>query len=193
MSKLFYYDLETTGVDYKNNAIHQLSAYIEIDGIVLETLNLHIKPFDGAKIDTTALKVGNVKTSDLERYVAQEEQFKYFKKVLLEYVDKFNKRDKFHLVGYNNRYFDDRFLRAWFERNGDQYFGSWFWADSLDVMVLASQYLISQRPTMVNFKLSTVAKTLHIDVDESKLHDGLYDVELTRQIYNVITGQNLLL
>ena len=32
MSKLFYFDVETTGLDAKKHGIHQLSGAIEIDG-----------------------------------------------------------------------------------------------------------------------------------------------------------------
>ena len=45
---------------------------------------------------------------------------------------------------------------------------------------------------MKNFKLGTVAETLGVKVDESKLHDGLYDVELTKAIYDKITGFDLM-
>jgi len=192
MSKRLFFDLETTGVVWSRNAIHQLAALIEIDGEVVEKINWNMAPFEGAKIEEAALKVGGVTLKQVEAYPDQLEQFKAFKLTLTKYVDKFDKKDKFHLVGYNNCYFDDRFLRAWFERNGDEYFGSWFWADSLDVMVLASQHLYYQRPKMINFKLGTVAQTLGIQVLESKLHDGLYDVELTRAVYNKITNADLL-
>jgi DNA polymerase III subunit epsilon len=36
---------------------------------------------------------------------------------------------------------------------------------------------------MKDFKLSTIAEKLGITVDPSKLHDALYDVELTRESY----------
>src|SRR5690606_11562747 len=107
--------------------------------------------------------------------------------ILGRYVDKFRKQDKLHLVGYNNRGFDDPFLRAWFVQNGDNYFGSWFWSDSIDVLVLASEYLRASRHTMENFKLMTVAKELGIEFDESKLHDALYDVKITRALYNRVS------
>jgi DNA polymerase III subunit epsilon len=79
--------------------------------------------------------------------------------------------------------FDDQFLRGLFEQNGDKYFGSIFWSDSSDVMVLASECLKLVRHKMENFQLKTVAKTLGIEVVESELHDALYDVELTIKIY----------
>ena len=59
-------------------------------------------------------------------------------------------------------------------------------------MVLATLRLLGVRPTMENFKLMTVAKTVGIQIDESKLHDAMYDIYLTREIYNrIITEWNL--
>lgn len=96
-----------------------------------------------------------------------------------ESVDKFKRNDKFYLAGYNNAPFDNQFLRAWFVQNNDKFFGSWFWSNSIDVMVMATQYLIDKRPEMENFKLSTVAKYCGIDVEADSLHDALYDITLT--------------
>ena len=107
--------------------------------------------------------------------------------MLGKYVDKFNKKDKFHLVGYNNASFDNQFFRAFFTQNNDVYFGSWFWADSLDVMVLAANHLRKERARLVDFKLKTVAAHLGIEVDESRLHDAEYDIDLTYQIFKIVT------
>jgi DNA polymerase-3 subunit epsilon len=40
---------------------------------------------------------------------------------------------------------------------------------------------------MPSFKLSRVAKTLGIEVDEDRLHDADYDVYLTREIYKTVS------
>lgn len=106
--------------------------------------------------------------------------------MLAKYVDKFNKKDKFFLVGYNNASFDNQFLRGFFLQNGDNYFGSWFWSNSIDVMVLASNKLVERRAEMENFKLSTVAKFLGIQVSEDNLHDAFYDIYLTKAIFDIV-------
>ena len=115
--------------------------------------------------------------------------YNQFVGILSKYVDKFNKKDKFFLVGYNNASFDNQFLRAWFIQNGDKYFGSWFWANCMDVMVLATPYLADRRAEMENFKQGTVAKALGIAVDDSKLHDALYDIEICKAIYDKVCGR----
>ena len=56
-------------------------------------------------------------------------------------------------------------------------------------MVLASQYLIGQRrKDMPSFKLHRVADELGLFVDKERLHDSMYDVYLTREIYRIVTG-----
>lgn len=112
--------------------------------------------------------------------------YNQFVDMLSKYADRYNKKDKFFLVGYNNASFDNQFLRAWFIQNGDKFFGSWFWANSIDVMVMATPYLADQRADMENFKQGTVAKTLGIAIDDSKLHDALYDIEVCKAIYDKV-------
>ena len=109
-----------------------------------------------------------------------------FVEMISKYVDKFNKADKFYLVGYNNASFDNQFLRAWFVQNGDQYFGSWFWSVPIDVFVLAGQKLLTERPKMKDFKLATVCRQMGIEVDDDLLHDALYDIILTRALYGKV-------
>lgn len=88
--------------------------------------------------------------------------------------------------GYKLAGFDNQFLRGFFLQNGDNYFGSWFWSNSIDVMVLASAYLADRRAEMENFKLSTVAKFLGVSVSDDSLHNALYDIELTRAVYDIV-------
>ena len=54
-------------------------------------------------------------------------------------------------------------------------------------MVLATPYLAAQRSEMENFKQGTVAKALGIQIDDSKLHDALYDIQVCKAIYNIVS------
>lgn len=192
MKKLFY-DLETTGLSSDQNAIHQIAGIVEIDGEVVQEFNLKCKPFAGAVIEPRALMLCNVTLEQINSYQPMPHAYNELISILESYVDRYDRRDKFHAVGYNNRAFDDIFLRSFFERNGDQYFGSWFWPDSQDVIVLASWYLEHKRAELDNFKLGTVAQALGIRVIENELHDALYDVRTTKKIYDIIKGLKMML
>ena len=182
--KLLYFDVETTGLSAAKCAIHQLSGIIEIDGEIKEKFNINIAPFIGAMISEDALKVSNVTKEQIEAYehsyILAHAQFK---NMILKYVDKYDKKDKMFLVGYNSAAFDNHFLRALFLRNSDKYFGSLFWANPIDVYVLASHKVMSERHILSSFKLLDACKAFGISVDESKLHDAIYDVELTRELF----------
>lgn len=190
--KLFFFDLETTGVMHWRNGIHQISGCIEIDGKVKETFDFKVCPNEKCTIEEEALKVSGLTKEVVLSYPHMKEVYSAIIAMLSKYVDKFDKKDKFFLVGYNNASFDNQFIRAFFVQNFDNYFGSWFWSNSIDVMVLAAEYLKDRRHEMADFKLKTVASFLGIEVDESKLHDAIYDINLTREIYYIVTRSQTL-
>ena len=177
MIKRVFIDVETTGTDPKIHAIHQVSGCIEIDGVIKEYFDYNVRPFDGAVIDPMALEVGNVTFEQVMQYkYSDEEAYCMLYRIFKKYVNPFNKKDKFSFVGYN-AHFDKQFMYELWTRNADSYFFSMVWSNHLDVMVLASEALEEIRPTMVDFKLMTVARELGIEIDESKLHNSLYRSE----------------
>lgn len=181
--KLFFFDLETTGLDHKTNGIHQLSGSIDVNGVECLKFNIKMAPPSDLIVEDAALKIAGVTKDDIMKYPSYEEAYKTLIRMLYKFVDKYNNGDKFFLVGYNNAAFDNQFLRSFFAKNNDKYFGSWFWSNSFDVMVLASYLLKDRRSTMRDFKLKTVAAALGIEVDESKLHDAEYDIDLTKKMF----------
>lgn len=187
--KLLFYDLETTGLDKDKHGVYQMSGRIVVDGSIVETFDFKVAPHNGAEYDDEALNVGHVSREEISNYPPMEEVFPQFIDMLNKYVNKYNKKDKFFLVGYNNRHFDDQFLRSFFERNGSKYFGSYFWSNSFDCLVLATPFLASKRYLMVDFKQATVAKELGVKVDDVKLHDASYDIELCAKIYDKVCGK----
>lgn len=186
MLKQLFFDLETTGTDSFKHGIHQLAGAILIDGKTIETFDIKVQPNAGAVLDEEALAVSGITIDTLRTYLPILEGYNQFTTMLGKHVNKFDKTDKFFLCGYNNASFDNQFLRRWFDHCNDKYFGSWFHSNCLDVLVLASEHLKNVRHTMPNFQLKTVAKQMGIDVDESKLHDAMYDIHLTVSIYDLI-------
>lgn len=186
--KIFAFDVETTGVDCRKHSIHQISWWLFVDGKIVDKQSLNVRPHPKAVIEDEALAIAGVTREQIEAYaMGQEDLYATLMVVLNKYCDKFNKQDKIFLAGYNNASFDNDFLRKLFEINADNYFGSWFWSNSLDAMVLATPYLAFDRPTMPDFKLMTVAKYCGIAVDEQRLHDAEYDIYLTVEILKTVT------
>jgi len=191
MPKLIFYNVETTGVNHMKHSIVELSGLVEIDGKIVESFDYKIKPHEKARIEPEALTANKLKLEDIMLYPHMSEAFRAFKNMLEKYVDKYNKQDKFHLVGYNNRYFDDNFLRMFFKLSENSFYGAYFWADTIDVLPLASHVLMHIRHTMPSFKLHRVAKTLNISVEDAELHSALYDTHLTRKVYYSLFPKNL--
>jgi DNA polymerase-3 subunit epsilon len=186
-----FYDLETTGTNSKKHSIHHISGLIEVDGEVDLVFDYKVRPHQKAVIEQEAMTICGVTAVEISKYPTMKSVHKKIQVMLSTYVDRFDNTDKIFLVGFNNRSFDDDFFRKFFELNDDPYFNAWFWSDSHDVMVLASVYLQERRYRMPAFKLKSVAKELGLIVDESKLHEADYDIELTREIYRIVTGLEL--
>jgi DNA polymerase-3 subunit epsilon len=182
-TKLFFFDIETTGLNFWRNGIHQISGAIMISGKIEERFNFKVRPNPKALIEDAALKVAGVTREEIAEYPEMKTVHKELSDIMGKYVDKFDKKDKFFTVGYNNASFDNQFFRAFFKQCDDKYFGSWFWSAPIDVMVMAAHFLMKRRPDMENFQLATVAKELGVEVDETKLHDAEYDIDITVQSY----------
>jgi DNA polymerase-3 subunit epsilon len=184
--KLFFFDLETTGVKYWRNSIHHISGDIVINDELKQSFNYRVQPYHKADIEDAALEVSGTKREDLKEFARFEDVYSDIVAMLGQYVNKFDKKDKFHLVGYNIKGFDTEFVRAFFLQNNDQFFGSWFWSVPIDVIVLAQTMLMPVRHTMKDFKLHSVASKLGITVNDKRLHDAAYDNHLTREIYKKV-------
>lgn len=184
--KLLYIDLETTGLNSTENAIIELAGILEINNKVQESFSIYMRPDSDQIIDQAALDAINIGRETIDNYPSQLDGYKRFLTILEKYINVFNKNDKLFLIGYNIHAFDIPFLRTFFLRNKNKYFGSYFHHPSIDVMLLVSYFSMSQRENLPNFKLATIAKSLGISVDEERLHMALYDVAVTRDIFKLI-------
>jgi len=185
MIKKLFLDLETSGLDPQLNAILEIGCVIEYRNIYKE-LTFNCQPFPNDLVDSEALEVNKITEEKISSFSTPRQVYNDLTAELSMHVDKYNPKDKFVLLGYNVG-FDAQFLRSFWQKNQDKYFSSWFWYPPLDVMALAMYILKDKvRPLMENFKLMTVAKEIGLSVDLEQAHGALYDVKLTREIYNAI-------
>lgn len=182
--KLLFLDTETTGLDEIVHGLIQVAGIIDVNEKVADTFNMTVRPFPNDKHSDDALKMHNLTEDSLKEFNAPDLVYKQLLNLFTVYIDKFNRDDKFILVGYNAN-FDDRFLRKFFYKNGDKYYGSFISYPPLDIANIALYHLLqnNERSSMPDFKLGTVAKRFGVEVDESKQHDALYDIEITRELF----------
>lgn len=185
--KQIFLDVETAGLDKTKHTIIQLSGLIEIDGEVVEEFDWKIKPFPGTFVSKPSLQINNISFEDLKTFPPPEEIYQKFVTLLSKYADKYCREDKFFLIGYNSK-FDEEFLRNFFERNGDEYFSSWFWWPSIDVAQIAALLLKEERHKFQNFKLETLARHFGI-FPEGEFHNSLSDSKVTRSLYKILLGE----
>jgi DNA polymerase III subunit epsilon len=136
-----------------------------------------------------ALEINKMTSKKLSSLPDPDETYRKFVELLDKYVDRFDKKDKFIAIGYGSE-FDEEVIRHWFEKNDDEFFGSWFWHPWLCMMNASAIYLQNERKELKNFKLITVSDYLGIKVCEDNFHNALYDAKISREIYNKICRKN---
>ena len=180
--KVCYLDLETTGLNAWKNGIHQIAMIIEIDGEVKAEHDFRVRPFPNDIIEPDALKISKLTRAQIMDYPVPKAFLENeIIPVLGLYVDKFDKTDKFTLAGYNIVAFDIPFLRNWFRKCDDIYFGSWFNNQPVDAMqqVFWCKFM-GAIMVLENYKLTTVCKEFGVELKDA--HDGLADIRATREL-----------
>lgn len=188
LEKQFFVDVETTGTDHKTNGIWQIAARVVINGECVETFKREMQPFPKQMVHAKALEVGGITMEQLRGFEEPTVVYADFVKMMKKYVDKFNKKDKFHFFAYNAQ-FDSDFMRQWLANNGDKYYGSYFWTPYICVMQLAGFVLAERRAELENFKLETVLN--HFGIPLENAHDGMCDIVATEQLFNRFVADGL--
>ncbi len=185
---MFWFDVETTGLNPIKQDIIQLAFLIEINGKVIESQNLLMQPFDYNTIEQEALEVQDRTIDEIKTYPAPKDAYLKLIAILEKYVDRYDRTDKFHHAGYNTR-FDMDFLRQFFIKNGDSYFGSWFNYRGIDPLPLLHLLDGIGTVSLADYKLETVCK--HFDIPLNA-HDALSDISATRDLTKLICSKYII-
>lgn len=188
--KIFWFDVETTGLLPWKHGIIQFAYLIEVDGVERERGSYRIQPFDTDEIDNKALEVNGVSREELTKYLDPAIWFSGTLLPLLgKYVNKFDRGDKFTPAGFNTD-FDVSFLREFFKKNGDKFYGSWFNYDLIDPL----QYLRFMQPKVPSIqsfpdkKLGTVCERFGVSLEGA--HEAMADIIATRDLCQVLWEQS---
>lgn len=182
MKKICYFDTETTGTDQVKNDIVQFAYIIEIDDKIEDEGSIYIQPCSFENIEPAALQVNNLTIEQLKTFDEPQVAYKKIKKLFGKYIDKYDRSDKFAPAGYHVR-FDMDFLKEFFIKNNDVYFGSWFNYHFIDPLQLLYWLEHIGKISLPDYKLTTVCE--HFDI-ELEAHEALSDIRATRQLIKLL-------
>lgn len=187
-SKVFWCDVETTGLKAAENDIIQLAYAIEIDGDVKTSGEFKMQPFSYENISPEATDVHGITVDELRTYpTPQEVHAKLVEGVLAHVVNRYDRADKLQPAGFNVG-FDVAFLRAWFKKNLDEYYGSWFNYYDMDPLKVLYYLRGLGYIDLPNYKLGTVCEYFGIPLDP---HDAQADLVATREVARVLNERFL--
>ena len=185
MNKLWV-DVETTGLRYYENEIIQLAYLIDIDDKIVDEGNIFIKPNRFDTIDLQALSVSNTTLESFNdsKYMNSKDACKKLLCKLSEYNISYNNR--FMLCCYNNRSFDDWFIREFIRVNLDKpdykITYKYFYNIGIDVITLLP-LLEMKLGIQTKHKLTDLCDYFKIPI---KAHDAMSDIKATYIIFKIV-------
>lgn len=185
--KILWLDVETTGLNAKENDIVQVAGILDIDTIPATEFNYYVQPHDWTIISQDALDVNGITIDELRTFEPPEIVHRRITSELNTYLDRYDKNDK-AFIGGQNPSFDRDFLKEWFIKNDDKYFGSWFDYHIIDLCAFSVAFhikgivdLMDPETGKISVRLGNVAKAFQLVQKEP--HDALDDIRLTREIF----------
>ena len=181
MSKVFWFDVETTGTDPKENGIIQLACMVELEGSVVMKQEFKMNPLPWRPvISPGAIATHGIGVKEIETYPPADGVKLKIEGFLAGFVDRYDKNDKFIAAGYNVD-FDMSFLRELWDVCADPYFGSWFHFSYIDPARIIPFLIYKGRmAALPDMKLGTIAR--HFGIQGEQAHDAMSDIKVTREI-----------
>jgi len=186
MEKFCFIDVETTGLNPVKNGIHQISGIIDINRTAKHAFDFRIAPFESDIIIQEALDMSGATVDQIQKYPDPEITFEKLIGILDKFINKYDKKDKFIFIGFNSN-FDDGFLRALFDKNNHDYYGSYFrWPDFCVARMYMERCLtLNQYPT--SWKLKNLAADFKLaKSDDERWHDAMFDIRMTRAFFYIL-------
>jgi len=181
--KVLWLDTETTGVDHRANAPIQIAALATIGYEEVGQFEALFQPWKGAAIEDQALAVNKRTREEIETFMSARDGWKIFAAFMGGFVNKFDKADKFWLMGYNVG-FDLDMLRTLAEKCGEKYLMSYiYWPPLCVAQQIAAKYP-RQWAAMPSRKLGAVCEAFGVELGDAA-HDAMADVRAVKKLWEV--------
>lgn len=193
MKKILWCDVETTGTDEKKHGLIQISALIDIDGHIIDEFDEYVRPFKNDFITKTALEKNNTTLDELryniEKYQEACEVHNKFIDWMGKHVNRFDKKDKFIIAGKKTE-FDIRFLRAWWDKCGDNYYGAWFHYPHLDLEQRLAEVMLHEDELMLDrYRLEDICRFIGVELNDA--HNSKFDILATYKCWYKLEGRDV--
>jgi len=178
--KLLFLDTETTGLDPDIHGMIEIAGIVEIEGVVKKEFCYKMKPFKGQMINQKALATNGYKADDIKDWAEPLDIYKEIVSDFNEFIDPYNKRDKFHMVGQNPS-FDYEFLNEFFFRNNNNYLYSYIHYHKIDLVAITATFKLAGLLDVENAKLSVVSEALGF---QHTAHKAMDDTKMVQKIFH---------
>ncbi len=181
MNNILWFDLETTGLDFRKHGIIQIAACVEKEGRIVDAFNEKQKPDPMKVIDEKALKVNGHTAEEINTFQDSKACYLSFNRFLERNHVRGDKETRYIPAGYNSR-FDLEFLSQYFEEQSAGPYAFWEHLqfnpiDPFPVIVLLNRY---GKLNLESCKLETACK--HFGIVIEKAHDANSDIMATREL-----------
>jgi len=181
-NKIIWIDVETTGLYPGEDTIIELAALYEERGnpSSRQIFHRYCKPVKKPANWDYISNLTNISWELLEeKGISSSQLSDEFISFLSTLMDGYDAKDKAVFAAYNAS-FDNQFVRKLFDPDAKQYFGSYFFSCSLDIMSTVALALYKNvLPQLFNYKNITLAEHFKINL---KAHSAIEDIKASRQI-----------
>lgn len=175
-------DVETAGFNATTDGLLEIACVpilMNDDGVLYQgdALNAHLKPFDGANLEPSALEFTGIRLNSPLRQAIAEDEKTALKRIFkaLKTVKNDNNCQKCILVGHN-AHFDLAFLNSAIARThtkNQSPFHTFSVLDTASLSALAFGHTV----------LARSCKIARIDFDNREAHSALYDTKKTAELF----------
>jgi len=183
--KILWLDTETTGLDARRHDVIQIAGILDIDTIAGEKFNYYVQPFNWDVITEEATSIHGFTRDTLKTFEPPQVVHQRLIGILEAYINKYDPTDKLFIAGQNPS-FDLDFLKGFWEKNDDPYFGSWFNYRKIDLATVSVLFKIKgiiDPTTNGKFSVSLAAVAAAFGLEQKEPHNALDDVRLVRKIF----------